>query len=162
MNCIIWCITFLKSFNHDWTFFLNPFHPHTPLNLTPPPTKLWSQTPNFTNLRSGMSLPVVLWLEMPFLFHEFPNLFSLFIASLRFYLKKCFLWKSFRLKTNQVFPHRCSYAYTRTGLFVFVFFLSHWCVLVSHQIKSMAYDRMHYLSPTSCLALRRQSISVEC
>lgn len=122
MNCIIWCITFLKSFNHDWTFFLNPFHPHTPLNLTPPPTKLWSQTPNFTNLRSGMSLPVVLWLEMPFLFHEFPNLFSLFIASLRFYLKKCFLWKSFRLKTNQVFPHRCSYAYTRTGLFVFVFF----------------------------------------
>lgn len=102
------------------------------------------------------------WLEMPFLFHEFPNLFSLFIASLRFYLKKCFLWKSFRLKTNQVFPHRCSYAYTRTGLFVFVFFLSHWCVLVSHQIKSMAYDRMHYLSPTSCLALRRQSISVEC
>lgn len=62
------------------------------------------------------------WLEMPFLFHEFPNLFSLFIASLRFYLKKCFLWKSFRLKTNQVFPHRCSYAYTRTGLFVFVFF----------------------------------------
>lgn len=102
------------------------------------------------------------WLEMPFLFHEFPNLFSLFIASLRFYLKKCFLWKSFRLKTNQVFPHRCSYAYTRTGLFVFVFFLSHWCVLVSHQIKSLAYDRMHYLSPTSCLALRRQSISVEC
>lgn len=62
------------------------------------------------------------WLEMPFLFHEFPNLFSLFIASLRFYLKKCFLWKSSRLKTNQVFPHRCSYAYTRTGLFVFVFF----------------------------------------
>lgn len=65
------------------------------------------------------------WLEMPFLFHEFPNLFSLFIASLRFYLKKCFLWKSFRLKTNQVFPHRCSYAYTRTGLFVFVFFFYH-------------------------------------
>ena len=39
-----------------------------------------------------------IWLGMPFLFHEFPNLFSLFIASLRFHLKKCFLWKSFRLK----------------------------------------------------------------
>lgn len=100
-----------------------------------------------------------IWLGMPFLFHEFPNLFSLFIASLRFHLKKCFLWKSFRLVTNQLFPHRCSYAYTRTGVFFFLITLMCACFPSD---KSMACLCMHYPSPASCLALRRQSTSDEC
>ena len=106
-------------------------------SLTPSIPTLLLISP-FPQLNSGAKLQIVqisgpeclyqwfFWLEMPFLFHEFPNLFSLFVASLRFHLKKCFLWKSFRLTTNQVFPHRCSYAYTRTGLlFLFLFLFYH-------------------------------------
>ena len=97
-------------------------------SLTPSIPTLLLISP-FPQLNSGAKLQIVqisgpeclyqwfFWLEMPFLFHEFPNLFSLFIASLRFHLKKCFLWKSFRLTTNQVFPHRWPQSLPASGSF---------------------------------------------